>query len=151
MLSELDRARWMGRNGRKTVQERFTWDTITEQMLAVYQGLCPSPVMLPRLAADGVQMMLAESSHETSWADALDENALAVIGKEGTHGPCISVQARLHFRAADLEGEADDALTACKSSLARSGLNPQCQDHTLAIKGDWQTVLAALKRYGRHM
>jgi hypothetical protein len=96
-------------------------------------------------------MMLAESSHETSWTDALDENTLAVIGKEGTHGPHISVQAKLHFRAADLVGEADEALAACKSSLARSGLNPQCQDHTLAIKGDWQTVLAALKRYGRHM
>jgi len=94
--------------------------------------------------------MLAESSHETSWTDALNEDALAVIGKEGTQGPRISVQARLHFRAGDLEGEADDALTACKSSLARSGLNPQCQDHTLAIKGDWETVLAALQRYGRH-
>jgi hypothetical protein len=151
MLSDLDRARSMGRNGRKTVQERFTWDTITEQMLAVYQGLCPSPVVLPHRATDRVQRILAESSHETSWAGALDENLLAVVGKQGTYGPPIDVQAKLHFRTADLEGEADDALTACKSSLARSGLNPQCQDHTLAIKGDWETVLAALQRYGRHM
>ncbi|MCL5282606.1 MAG: glycosyltransferase family 4 protein [Planctomycetes bacterium] len=151
MLSDLDGARWMGRNGRKTVQEQFTWDTITEQMLAVYQGLCPSPVVLPHRAADRVQRILAESSQETSWAGAWDDNLLAVVGKQGTYGPPIDVQAKLHFTAADLEGEADDALTACQSSLARSGLNPQRQDHTLAIKGDWETVLAALQRYGRHM
>jgi hypothetical protein len=151
MLSDLDRARWMGQNGRKAVQERFTWDTITEQMLVVYEGLCPSPVVLPHQAADRVPVVLAESSHETSWAGTLDENLLAVIGKQGTYGLPIDVQAKLHFRAADLEGEADDALTACQSSLARSGLNPQRQDHTLIVKGEWATVLAALNHCGQYV
>ena len=49
MFTNFDRARWMGQNGRKAVQERFTWDTITEQMLAIYQGLCPRPVKSHRL------------------------------------------------------------------------------------------------------
>ncbi|OHB64682.1 MAG: hypothetical protein A2Y76_13105 [Planctomycetes bacterium RBG_13_60_9] len=151
MFSDLDRARWMGRNGRKAVQERFTWDTITEQMLAVYQGLCPSSVMLPHRAADSVEVVIAPSSHEISWTGALEENSLAVIDDEGAYDPRILVQAKLHFGAVDLEGEVDDALAACKSFLARSGLHPQRQDHTLTIKGDWETVLAALKRCDHHM
>ena len=150
MFSDLGRARRMGRNGRKTVQERFTWDTITEQMLAVYQGLCPSPVVAPHRAADRVQGVAADSSLETPWTGALDENALAVMEK-GAYGPHLSVQVKLHLAATDLEGEVDDALTACTLSLARSGLNPQRQDHTLTMRGDWETVLAALKRCDQHM
>jgi glycosyltransferase involved in cell wall biosynthesis len=147
MFSDLDRARRMGRNGRKTVQERFTWDTITEQMLAIYQGLCPSPVVVPHQAIQGV---LAESPLETPWAGILDENSLAVM-EEGAYGPHLGVQVKLHLAAADLEGEVDDALTTCTSSLAQSGLNPQRQDHTLTIRGDWETVLAALKRCDQRM
>jgi len=41
--------------------------------------------------------------------------------------------------------EASDALDVCRSSLARAGLDPQSNDHTLAIKGDWNSVLAALR------
>ena len=151
MFSDPDRARWMGRNGRRAVQEQFTWDTITEQMLTIYLGLCPSPAMLPHRAAESVPAVLAESPRETTWSGVIGEDSPAVIDEVRSHGPHISVQARLHFRAADLDGEADDALTACKSSLARSGLNPQRQDHTLTIKGDWETVLAALNRCRRHM
>ena len=150
MFSDLDRARRMGRNGRKTVQERFTWDTITEQMLAVYQGLCPSPVVVPQRAADSVQGVLAESSLETPWAGALDQNSLAVM-EEGAYRRHLGVQVQLHLAATDLEGEVDDALTTCTSSLTRSGLNPQRQDHTLTIRGDWETVLAALKRCDQRM
>ncbi len=143
MFSDFARARWMGRNGRKAVQERFTWDTITGQMLAIYQGLCPSSVLPAQRAADNVQAVLAESS--------LEENSLALINVEGACGPHICVQAKLHFAAADLEGEVDDALSACTSSLARSGLDPQRQNHTLTIKGDWEAVLVALKRCDQHM
>lgn len=145
MFSDFPRARRMGRNGRKAVQERFTWDTITEQMLAIYEALCPSPAVVPHRAADSVQAGIAASSLETPWAGALDENSLAVI-EEGAYGPHIGVQVKLHLAATDLEGEVDDAWTACTSSLARSGLDPQRQDHTLTIRGDWETVLAALKR-----
>jgi glycosyltransferase involved in cell wall biosynthesis len=151
MFSDLGRARRMGRNGRKTVQERFTWDTITEQMLAIYQGSCPSPIELPRRAIDSVQAVLVEPPCQTPWAGALEDNSLAVIDEKGVYGPRIYVQASLHFCEADADGQVDDALTACESSLVRSGLNPQRQDHTLTMKGDWETVLAAFKRYGRSM
>ncbi|MEN6428725.1 MAG: glycosyltransferase family 4 protein, partial [Phycisphaerales bacterium] len=131
MFSDLDRARWMGQNGRKAVKERFTWDTITEQMLAIYQSLCPSPAMLPHRATGRVRAVLAESQHETSWAGVFAEkNALVAISEEGTHGPYISVRAKVHCRTTDPD-EADEALTACKSSPTLSSLNPQRRDRTL--------------------
>jgi len=37
MFMDFDRARWMGRNGRRYVEERFTWDKIADQTLAVYE------------------------------------------------------------------------------------------------------------------
>jgi uncharacterized protein YqgV (UPF0045/DUF77 family) len=150
MFSDPGRARRMGRNGRKTVQERFTWDTITEQMLAIYQGFCPDSVELSHRPVDSVQAALAEPPCETPWTGALEDNSLAVIDEKGMNGPHIHVQARLQFCEADADGQVDDALTACQSSLARSGLDPQRQDHTLTIRGDWETVLAALKRYGQY-
>jgi glycosyltransferase involved in cell wall biosynthesis len=151
LFSNFTRARWMGRNGRTAVQERFTWDTITEQMLAVYQEVCPSPVVPARRAADHVRAVLEGPSLETSWAGALDGNSLAAIDEEGVHGRHICVEAKLYFAAAERDGELDDAVTACKSSLARSGLNPRQEDHTLTLRGDWETVLAALKRCDRYM
>jgi glycosyltransferase involved in cell wall biosynthesis len=151
MFSDPIRARQMGRNGRKTVQQRFTWDTITEQMLATYYGLCPDSVALSHRPVDSVQAILAGPSSETPWASTLEEDSLAAIDEKGVYGPYVYVQAKLHFRAGDAHGQVDDALIACKSALTRSGLDPQRQGHTLTIKGDWETVLAALKRYSQYM
>ncbi len=150
MFADFARARRMGRNGRKAVQERFTWDTITEQMLAIYQGLCPSPAGVPHRAADSVRDVRAESSLETPRAGARDGDSLAVM-EEAAYDPHLAVQVKLHLAAADLEGEVDDALAACASSLAHSGLNPKRQDHTLTIRGDWERVLAALERCDQRM
>jgi len=145
MFSGFDRARWMGRNGRKVVQERFTWDTITEQMLAIYQSLCPSPVMLPHRATGRVPAVLAESPRETSWTGAFEQkDVLAAISEEGAHGLHLSVQAKVHRRTTGPD-EADNALTACKSSLPLAGLTPQRQDRTLTVRGDREMVLTAVR------
>jgi len=104
MFSDFDRARWMGRNGRTAVQERFTWDTITEQMLVIYRELCLNPAILPHRVADSVRAVLAESSRATSRVGLLDESLLASINGKGTHSPRISMQAKLHSVTADHNG-----------------------------------------------
>jgi glycosyltransferase involved in cell wall biosynthesis len=43
LMSDFERARWMGRNGRRTVIERFSWDVIAVHALGVY-GLTPKPL-----------------------------------------------------------------------------------------------------------
>jgi len=37
MFADFERARWMGRNGRKDAEEHFTWDRIAERVLDVYR------------------------------------------------------------------------------------------------------------------
>jgi glycogen synthase len=44
MFSDFDRARWMGSNGRKAVEERFTWDRVANQTVNVYEELRPVAV-----------------------------------------------------------------------------------------------------------
>jgi glycosyltransferase involved in cell wall biosynthesis/uncharacterized protein YqgV (UPF0045/DUF77 family) len=41
MFMNFDRARWMGENGRREVEQRFTWDTICGQTLGVYEAAAP--------------------------------------------------------------------------------------------------------------
>jgi glycosyltransferase involved in cell wall biosynthesis len=43
LMSDFEKARWMGRNGRRTVIERFSWDVIAAHALGVY-GLTPKPL-----------------------------------------------------------------------------------------------------------
>ena len=38
LMSDWDRARWMGRNGRMAVERAFTWDRIAAETLAVYRS-----------------------------------------------------------------------------------------------------------------
>ncbi|HDI73318.1 MAG TPA: glycosyltransferase, partial [Candidatus Altiarchaeales archaeon] len=37
LFSDFDHLRWMGRNGRYTVEVAFSWDSIANKMLGVYQ------------------------------------------------------------------------------------------------------------------
>jgi glycosyltransferase involved in cell wall biosynthesis len=43
LMSDFEKARWMGRNGRRTVLERFSWDVIASHTLGVY-GIAPKPL-----------------------------------------------------------------------------------------------------------
>ncbi len=38
LLADFDRARWMGENGRRVVEKRFTWDVISGQIVDVYSN-----------------------------------------------------------------------------------------------------------------
>lgn len=131
ILSDFDRARWMGQNGRRAVEERFVWDLVADQTLALYGELCPSPAALPAAVPDG--------------------DLVEIVSEEGRDAAPVYVQATLCFKAGDPPPGAWDPLVGCRLSLARSGLDPQCQDHSLTIKGDMETVLTALNRCHRRM
>jgi hypothetical protein len=114
------------------------------------QGLCPGSVLPAHRTADIVPAARGEPCLKMFPPGSPAESSLELINAERAYGPYTRVQAELRFAAAGLGGEVDDAWTACTSSPARSGLDPQRQDHTLTIKGDWGTVPAALKRWGQH-
>ncbi len=42
LFSNFEWSRQMGRSGREAVEQRFTWDMISEQLLAIYEDICPA-------------------------------------------------------------------------------------------------------------
>jgi hypothetical protein len=150
IFSDFDWARWMGSNGRMAVEERFTWNTIAEQTLELYEELCLSPADQPETMPDTVQTDLQRPPSDATSTEESAAETVEIRGKGKDHDASIAIQAKLCIEAANLDLEASDALAVCKSSLAPAGLDPQSHDHALAIKGDWNTVLAALRsRYQR--
>jgi glycosyltransferase involved in cell wall biosynthesis len=151
ILSDFDRARWMGQNGRKAVEERFVWDLVADQTLALYRELCPSPTVLPDTEASSVPTLLDAPFAETPRAAVPDGDLVEIVSEEEKDGSPVYMQAKLRFRTTDLAIGVPNPLAGCRVSLARSGLNPQCLDHSLTIKGDMETVLAALNRCHKRM
>jgi glycosyltransferase involved in cell wall biosynthesis len=152
-FSDFDRARWMGRNGRRAVEERFTWDMIADQTLAVYEELCPRPVSRPQ-QVDGriTPTTRVEVSDDTSEDGTFEESPAEPPSRE-TIGALLQVEAKPHFGTGDLAHSTDDALTASRLSLVRSGLQPRQQGRALVVKGDGETVFPgkhSLSPYGCH-
>jgi glycosyltransferase involved in cell wall biosynthesis len=50
LFADFERARWMGENGRSTVDERYMWESIAGQTVDVYESVLPRPVAQPRPA-----------------------------------------------------------------------------------------------------
>jgi glycosyltransferase involved in cell wall biosynthesis len=48
LMTDFERARWMGENGRRLVGARFTWDIIAAQTLDAYGYVVPKPVVVLR-------------------------------------------------------------------------------------------------------
>jgi len=117
---------------------------VADQTLALYQGLCPSPAVPPSPMALTLQTVPDGPSGEAPRVTTWDEDLVEAGGGVMRDDASIYVQARLRFRAADLASGEPDALAVCRSYLAHSGLNLHCHDHSLSIKGDMETVLAAL-------
>jgi glycosyltransferase involved in cell wall biosynthesis len=151
MFSDFDRACWMGHNGRKAVEERFTWDTIVEQTLAVYHEICPEVVLPVQSSKHGTSMMPKKYLGATAWNSLSDQEPVMVFNEVGQQGSDIEVQVKLCFNATALVGGVRSLLAVCKYSLAQSGLDPQQHGSTLIIRGDWETILSALKVCNRHM
>jgi glycogen synthase len=150
MFRNFERARWMGDNGRRAVEERFTWDTIAEQTLEVYRTLCPVPQTQPP-SGDATGRPLAQRALEEAGAPVgRDEIFDGAPGDEEEPVP-VYMKARLSFRETEGGPGAPDPLAACRTALARSGLEPRSEDHSMFVKGDMQTVLAALNRCHRRM
>ena len=78
LFSNFDRARWMGHNGRRVVETRFTWDKIVEQTLAVYdpQYAAESPAKQPQAAP---QPATAEAAPQPAAAEAAPSRPRVIV------------------------------------------------------------------------
>jgi len=134
---DFDRARMMGRNGRAALEERFGWDTIAEQTLAVYRQVCPAAASAEVAQADVVP------------APAVRPRSKPVPGATAAapaDGSAVRLRAQLSFRVADRSNGDLARLEAFKANLKRQGFPLRARGDILKIDGDWEKVLTALWR-----
>jgi glycosyltransferase involved in cell wall biosynthesis/uncharacterized protein YqgV (UPF0045/DUF77 family) len=123
MFANFDRARRMGANGRRAVEERFTWDQIAGETLAAY----------------GIDQTKAEVSKPKVTAEAV----LPAPRRFVTPSVPVLVQARLTFRG---NGHLGPVLTACRRVLVRAGIPFQIGQRSAILSGEWETVSAAVRQ-----
>ena len=87
IFKDFSRARWMGENGRRAVEDRFTWDLVAEKTLAIYdpdwaksvapqsavQEAEPEPVLyaaLPEPAAEVARAEMAQAHGDARVGEA---------------------------------------------------------------------------------
>jgi uncharacterized protein YqgV (UPF0045/DUF77 family) len=128
IFSDFERARWMGRNGRRAVDECFTWDLIVEKTLAAYKEICPVSIpdkgyaITPDLVGGEKQASIIEQAP----ADRLLTNLRLEINPDG-------------------DGTRH-SLDSYRQHLVQIGLQPQQDNGSITLKGNFQTLLAAIER-----
>jgi uncharacterized protein YqgV (UPF0045/DUF77 family) len=128
IFSDFERARWMGRNGRKAVDECFTWDMIVEKTLAVYKEVCPVPI------PDSGYPILAENQEPRIEQAPLGE-LLTNLRLEVNHN-----------------GDGTrHALDSYRERLVQIGLQPQQENGSIILKGRFGVLLAAIERCHKQM
>ncbi len=135
-FSDFERARWMGSNGRASLEERFGWPTIANQTLDVYRQLCPE--------ASGPEVETKEAAVPREPLPI--QSTRARIAHERLNGPPVRLRAHLSFRIADPTNGDAARLEAFKTHLRQFGFPPRERGDVLSVDGDWEAVLRALLR-----
>lgn len=128
IFSDFERARWMGRNGRKAVDECFTWDTIVEKTLAVYKEVCPF------LTPDSGYSILAENQEPGI-----------------KQAPLGDLFTNLRLEVNHNGDGTRHSLDSYMERLVQIGLQPQRDNGSIILKGRLRTLLAALERCHEQM
>jgi len=140
IFSDFERARWMGRNGRKAVDECFTWDMIVEKTLAAYTEVCPDEFAI----SDG------SASFTTGLRFPICDSKSTIDNRQSTidEGHLLT-NLRLQI-SPDGDG-AKHSLDSYKQHLEQIGLHPEQNDGSILLKGKFETLLAAIERCHKQM
>jgi glycosyltransferase involved in cell wall biosynthesis len=145
MFANFDRARWMGENGRRTVDSQFTWDKIAEQTLSVYDPdgtkSRPSGAVSVRAAPLGVQRPV--------WQAEPEEAALETAGEQEAADGALRMVVTLVMKPEKLRMSLSDSKRVCERAFANSGFESMFQGNTLKVEGDWDVLIGTVKRCHR--
>jgi len=135
VLADFEWGRCMGSNGRQALEQRFNWDEISEQTLAVYKRICGLPS--GRNGAKNIDITAVPDS-------GAQGKVIAMSGADGHPGGGLNLEAKLRIPVHGISEDACTTLELLKIHLAASGLRPVQVDHSLEINGNWEDVTAAL-------
>lgn len=142
IFSDFDRARWMGRNGRETLEKRFNWNMISAQTIDSYERLCPQVHLQPAKPKTPIIDVPARTPRE----------AIVVPVNQGrSNKMSLKLEARLLLSEQSVSEDAGTTLESLKMYLNACGFSATRKDHHLRIRGDWEDVTAALDEVRREM
>lgn len=157
LFADFDRARWMGENGRRLVQEQFTWDRIVEQMLAAYGQDLAQPSASARAEPPAEEAALpvpaqpeaspaVEPAPTTESADeaCLPTGETAPRPESPAMPALVPVEVRLVLRPRRAGVSLSPSKAACRRILADAGLAARFLDRTIQIEGDCEAVFGAV-------
>jgi len=124
IFSDFERARGMGCNGRKAVDERFTWDMILEKTLAVYKEVCP---------------VLTEDS------------GYSILEPEVEQAPLNELFTNLRLEVNHNGDGTRHSLDSYRERLVQIGLQPQRDNGSIILKGGFRTLLTAVEQCHEQM
>jgi uncharacterized protein YqgV (UPF0045/DUF77 family) len=136
-FSDFERARWMGRNGRKAVEECFTWDKIVKQTLAVYKEACP---------------FLAQPAQEIRelWPVSRVSGDGRRATRDGLAAP-LDVLAELRLEVGHDGNGTRSPLTTYKDRLVEIGIHPEQENGSMILRGKLETLFAAIEHCHQQM
>jgi glycosyltransferase involved in cell wall biosynthesis len=135
IFSDFERARWMGGNGRKLLEKRFSWSRISNRTIAVYEQLCPP--LYDNSAKQTTQIISRRDPGvrpEIVEVPKLQENLRANL----------KLEAKILIEERNYNQQNCSILEALKFSLNAHGFRTTQNDHYLKIRGDWEDVTTAL-------
>jgi len=138
LFANFDRARWMGENGRRTVEERFTWGMIAEQTIAIYDSNHRSSAATHHDAERPAAAMQPDGPNGKAESVA--------AGRSEETGQPVQMQARLSFKGRSLGAFVGSSMDSCKLALTKLGMRTRPSGRTLTIEGNWTDVLRAVQQ-----
>ncbi len=135
IFSDFDRARWMGSNGRKGVENNFSWDRISSQSIEVYHKLCPQTYSKPEQQKQFTR---------TQRIRIPGHRIISLQSKRKGNGSSLTLEARLHLPDEAISEDPKSTVKSLISHFASHGFEAMQKDHYLKIRGDLEHLTTAL-------
>jgi len=137
MFSNFERAQWMGANGRRMVEERFSWTRVVTETLAEYGVHETVPAAVHAVERAPAPAVSAPAPAEPVTSTTTAPEPAAVQPAEP-----ILVRAKLSFRG---NGNARAVLAACRRAMAKADLRTEYGRRSLIIEGNWDAIAAVVQ------
>ncbi len=135
IFSDFEKARWMGSNGRKSVENYFSWEKISSNNLDLYKQLCPQLHIEPKQEHTGIK---------TERVRVPGHRIISLQHKRNLADACMKLEARLLLPDGNISEDAQMTVESLISHFASRGFKALQKDHCLKIRGDLEHLSNAL-------
>ncbi len=150
IFADFDWGRWMGENGRRTVDEQFTWDKVSRSVLAVYFQALGWPAAPEQDRAGSVEAPAAPAKPAEAPVELAAQPPEPQSLKEDDKPACpLQAAAVLTLTSKSYAPFVSEALSECQRVLREAGLAAQIEANKASFEGPWDDVVAAIARCGR--